>query len=209
MMILIKDLGMRETTHSGKRRFGIFACPFCHEEKERMFYHKAEKCKKCEQKSRVTHGKSYEPIYDVWKLMKQRCYNKKNPEYKNYGARGICVCDDWKNSFESFNQWASKNGYREGLSIDRINNNLGYHPDNCRFVEQIIQSRNTRVLYKHNSTGYRGVCKFKNHGKNPFVAGIKINGKRVHIGVYNTALEAAKAYDNFIKTNNLEHTCNF
>jgi hypothetical protein len=209
MMILIKDLGLRETKNSGKRKFGIFACPICHEEKERMFYHKAKKCKRCEQKARITHGKSHKPIYNVWRAMKQRCYNKKNPAHKDYGDRGIDMCSDWKNSFESFYQWACSHGYREGLSIDRIDNNLGYNQDNCRFITQTIQSRNTRVLYAHNSTGYRGICRFKKHGKNPFVAGIKINGKRVHIGVYSTAIEAAKAYDNFIKINNLEHACNF
>lgn len=82
--------------------------------------------------------------------MKSRCYNKNSKKYQNYGARGIAVCDKWKNNFKAFYNWALKNGYEygKGLSIDRINNDKEYSPNNCRIVTMFVQSRNTtRNLY--------------------------------------------------------------
>lgn len=75
--------------------------------------------------------------------MRERCSNAKNPQYKDYGARGIDVCDDW-NNFESFRTWALSSGYSENLSIDRIENDKGYYPDNCRWATAIEQANNTR-----------------------------------------------------------------
>jgi len=66
--------------------------------------------------------------------MKNRCYNIKDKDYKAYGERGIKICDEWNNSFESFYEWSINNGFKKGLEIDRINNDLGYSPKNCRYV---------------------------------------------------------------------------
>ncbi len=75
--------------------------------------------------------------------MKERCYNKNSKSYKRYGGRGIKVCDEWKNSYQSFKDWALKNGYQDGLEIDRIDNEGDYSPDNCRFVTKKENLRNT------------------------------------------------------------------
>lgn len=90
-----------------------------------------------------THGMSKMKIYKVWTGMKQRCFNPKASEYERYGGRGIAVCDEWKDDFQNFYEWAIKSGYSEGLSIDRINNNKGYSPDNCQWATNYQQSRNT------------------------------------------------------------------
>lgn len=78
--------------------------------------------------------------------MKQRCYNSKHPGYKNYGARGIFVCNRWlgENGFEQFKDWAITNGFEENLQLDRIDNSKGYSPSNCRWVDRKVNMRNRR-----------------------------------------------------------------
>lgn len=88
------------------------------------------------------HGKTRTKIYRIWCSMKERCYNKNNKSYVHYGGRKISVCEEWKNSFKSFYEWATKNGYKEGLTIDRINNDDIYCSKNCRWVNRKIQNRN-------------------------------------------------------------------
>lgn len=88
------------------------------------------------------HGMKYTKIYRVWCAMKERCNNSHNKHYKHYGAKGISVCEDWSRYFLSFYEWAMSNGYKEGLTIDRINSNGNYCPENCRWVTQAQQNRN-------------------------------------------------------------------
>lgn len=99
----------------------------------------------------LTHGKVRTKEYAAWAHMKDRCYNKNSLDYPNYGARGIQVCERWKNSFESF---LEDMGLSPGakFSIDRINNDDGYNPENCRWADAKTQSRNKRnnVWYSHN-----------------------------------------------------------
>lgn len=94
-----------------------------------------------------------ERLYGIWCAMKERCYNSHNKSYVRYGGRGIIVCDEWKNDYLSFRSWANSNGYDEGLTIDRIENNGNYEPSNCRWVSTKIQNRN--YSRNHNIT-YKG-----------------------------------------------------
>lgn len=94
-------------------------------------------------KERATHRESKTHLYFVWKSMRQRCKNPNNSRYRDYGGRGIDICKEW-DEFLNFKDWALKNGYKEGLTIDRINNDLGYSPSNCRVVDYIVQANNKR-----------------------------------------------------------------
>lgn len=80
----------------------------------------------------VKHGKKNTRLYRIWLQMKNRCFNIRTNRYKDYGGRGITVCDEWKNDFTKFYDWSILNGYQENLTIDRINNDGNYEPSNCR-----------------------------------------------------------------------------
>lgn len=88
-------------------------------------------------------------LYCVWQAMKSRCYNPNNKRYDKYGGRGIIVCDEWLHDYKAFKKWSYENGYNDqtdGLhcSIDRIDNDKGYSPNNCRWVTMFVQANNTR-----------------------------------------------------------------
>lgn len=90
-------------------------------------------------------GLSRSRIYSIWRGMKRRCCDENNKDYNGYGARGIKVCDEWKNNFMSFYNWAMENGYRDNLTIDRIDNDGDYKPSNCRWVTNTEQCANRRT----------------------------------------------------------------
>lgn len=102
--------------------------------------------------NQTTHGKSCTKLYGVWSTMKSRCNNTNTEHYKNYGARGIKVCEEWERDFQAFYDWAYANGYQDGLTIDRIDVNKGYEPDNCRWATMKKQSNNrvTNIYFTHN-----------------------------------------------------------
>lgn len=91
----------------------------------------------------TTHGMTKHPLFNVWKGIKSRCYNKNNASYRDYGLRGIAVCEEWINSFETFHKDMHE-GYKEGLTIERKNVNKGYSKDNCCWITKLEQSKNRR-----------------------------------------------------------------
>lgn len=125
------DCGCDFVTCGGKIRSGeVISCPSCSRERVRL--------------DRVTHGKRKTDEYRIWTHIKSRCFNPKVPSYKNYGGRGITMCDKWRESFDSF---ISDMGCRPSTdhSIDRINNDGNYEPGNCRWATRKTQMNNTRV----------------------------------------------------------------
>lgn len=109
---------------------------------------KIDRVKEC----KTTHGQSGSKLYYIWIEMRQRCGNKKNGRFRLYGKRGISVCDEWQD-FSIFRDWALSNGYRVGLTLDRIDVNGNYEPSNCRWASQSVQCNNTRrnkmITYKN------------------------------------------------------------
>lgn len=91
----------------------------------------------------ISHGMAGTRLYKIWTNMKRRCYSPKSQRYKNYGAKGIRVCNEWKNNFDNFAKWAYENGYTENLTIDRIDINKNYEPSNCRWATWKEQGQNT------------------------------------------------------------------
>ena len=98
------------------------------------------------------HGKSHSRQYSIWAGMKARCSYPKDCKYHLYGGRGITVCDEWRNSFKAFYDWAMANGYRDDLTHDRIDSNGNYEPSNCRWATYSEQNKNRRK-YKRKHEG--------------------------------------------------------
>ena len=178
-------------------------CPVCKIQiSRRESSHKANPHAKCKSCSRKTHGDSGSKLYAVWLSMKQRCQTKSHVNYRHYGGRGISI-DMSFIEYQDFKSWSELNGYKEGLTIDRINNDGNYEPNNCRWVTMVIQANNRRYS-KVSKTGFIGI----EHKRNKFSARLRYDGKRYSIGVFYTALEAAIARDMFIIKHNLPSKLN-
>lgn len=154
-------------------------------------------------KSNKTHGKSKTRTYRIWRNMKSRCLNPNVAKYKDYGARGISICDRWLNSFENFLEDMGEAPINK--SLDRINNNEGYNPENCRWGTPVQQANNQRIPRK-NTSGYIGIS-FHKHS-NRWVVQIRYQGKRLLYKCFKTIEEAVIARNEFIIKNNLPHKLN-
>ena len=93
-----------------------------------------------------THGDTGTRLHRIWKAMKSRCSNPNLPFYKYYGGKGIKVCAEWSNDYISFKEWSLSHGYKENLTIDRIDPDGNYEPNNCRWVTMTVQNRNKKGL---------------------------------------------------------------
>lgn len=142
------------------------------------------------------HGLSTHPLYRVWTSIRARCYRETETAFKYYGARGIGVCEEWRNSFDSFFEWAEPR-WEKGLSLDRINTNGDYEPDNCRFTTMGVQALNRRVK-RGNSSGITGVSWNKEQRK--WAANGSAGGEKVFLGYYNTKSAAKVARQKWFNT---------
>ncbi len=141
----------------------------------------------------TTHGLTKYPFYQVWLNMRDRCYNPKSKAFKNYGGRGIEVCNLWRNNADTFIGWALNNGWKPGLNLDRQDNNKGYSPENCRFVNATVSKHNQRLLGSNNTSGYRGVHWIKSERR--WRAVICSAGKQKYLGQFTSRKLAAIRYD--------------
>lgn len=117
-------------------------------------------------KRNIKHNQRNTKLYDIWKTIKQRCFNPNCNSYHNYGGRGITICENWKDNYNSFYQWSIENGYKEGLTIDRIDNNGNYEPSNCRWTTRLVQGNNTRtnkyITINNETKSLADWCRFYN-----------------------------------------------
>lgn len=207
-MKLIQELGSIFQTENSttKVKCAIYECPKCLERFtlrcSKVKQNKTEFCHKC---AVSTHSESRTRLYYCWTDMVKRCTNPSNEHFKNYGGKGITICSDWQ-EFLTFKAWATANGYSDELTLDRVNIDLGYSPENCRWVTRDIQAQNKRCIQTNNTSGFRGVVWNEQNSK--WRATISVNSKRISLGLFKLAEDAAKAYNDYVVENKLSHPLN-
>ena len=201
----IEDLGMRFMTETSKwkARFGLYECQYCGEEFEAITKNiKKGNTRSCGCLKGEAHGLTSHKFYQTWYNMKYRCFKVTNKEYKNYGARGITVCEEWLN-VSNFVAWCDLTYPNlEGYTLDRIDNDKGYSPENCTWSDRTTQAINQRIM-KNNKSGYVGVSYYSK--TRVWTAYISVNNTRKHLGYFNSVQEAVQARDNYIVENKLPH----
>jgi hypothetical protein len=192
-----KLLKILKKKSSGGCRLGRFLCACGNRFTTSLWAVKTGRTKSCScyQKQRAseankTHGdsRSSNRLYRIYKNVKTRATNPNN----RYHQAGIRMSKKWQNSYIEFRKWALANGYNDELTIDRIDNNKGYYPKNCRWITMCDQTKNKQV-YKSNKLGIRGVDFDKRRKK--YRAQIQLNRKKTVIGHFDTAKEASLAYE--------------
>ncbi len=198
-MKIVKDLGrVAVGTQGAKNRKAIFECSLCSREFT-SWVSGAKKSKqgRCRACSIITHDSSRSNLYTRWAGVKSRCTNPLEPAYVNYGGRGITMCAEWLDSFENFKEWSMANGFEEHLTIDRINNDGNYEPDNCQWVSRAVQASNTRRT--------KDIKCITQKPSGNYQAGITVDNKFNYLGTFPTQEGAMMAYDKYIDENGLSH----
>ena len=201
--ILLEDLGMMYATEKSKRkhRFGLYRCGYCGKEFSAIMQHIKGGQQSCGC-IRSSHRLTKHPLYETWNQMRQRCYNQKHKYYLYYGGRGISICEEWLD-VKNFIKWVEATHPNiEGYTLDRIDSEGNYEPENCRWADNFIQAVNKRMT-KNNTSGFVGVSLEKNKLK--WKASIRFKHKIIYIGTFKTIQEAVEARDNYIIENNLPH----
>lgn len=205
---LIKDLGMRYATEKStqKVRYGLYECQYCGGEFEcksnNVNTGNTKSCGCLRELQKIKHGLRYRRFYKTWHNMIQRCTSPNHKRYKDYGARGITVCEEWLD-VATFISWAESTYLNMGgYTLDRIDNDKGYSPENCRWVDKTTQALNRRKM-KNNKSGYVGVTYYKKNNK--WAANIRINKILKQLGSFKTLEEAVQARDNYITEHKLPH----
>lgn len=198
-----------------KREKCLVKCKLCNKEYESNYSRnlfKSKGCPECVKKmpKRIyKHSEYYtHRLATIYNTLIQRVTNSNRITAKKYYQdKNISICNEWLTDRESFFRWSHENGYSKELTIDRIDSNKNYEPSNCRWTTKTVQARNTICIRSTNTSGYRGVSLTPN--KDKWRARIKVNTNETLIGTFDTALEAAFAYDNYVLSHQLEHTRNF
>lgn len=163
--LTVVDMNARQLYYPNGTKNGLFIEYVCQCEcgnlvsvkRCRLLDGKTKSCgclrKKITAERKTTHGLCHTRLNAIWHKMKSRCYSKTSDKYKHYGARGIKICEDWLKDFKSFYDWSLSNGYKDDLTIDRIDVNGDYCPQNCRWITQTQQTKNTT-----RTINYKGKC---------------------------------------------------
>ena len=166
---VVKEVEKKGKSHSRRAKFICKKCKRMFEANVTNIMRASTSSCGCARYDSVTkHGdlkidSKYKSLRNTWNNINQRCSNKKNPRYKDYGGRGISLCDEWKNNYLTFRDWSIKNGWEAGLQIDRIDNDGNYEPDNCKWVTNIENNQGEK---KRNRVGKTGVKYITQHSKN-------------------------------------------
>lgn len=185
-MEFVKDAG--KSKHG--KKLGLYKC-HCGTEKVLEQYRVNKGItKSCGCLQGEKHGNRHTRLYNIWSGMKARCNNSKHIQYRDYGGRGIELCNEWTSSYTAFKQWATSNGYTDELTIDRIDVNGNYTPSNCRWVNHKIQNNNTRRNH-YIEEGITLTEKCEELGIDPRLINARINSQSM------TFEEAIKLSQNF------------
>ena len=202
---LIEDLGMMypAETSPQRYRYGLYECQYCKNTFEAIFNNvKRGNTKSCGCLNGDAHGLTSHRFYKTWYNMVQRCTNTMRQDYKDYGGRGITVCKEWLD-IKNFVAWCDLTHPNiEGVSLDRIDVNGNYGPNNCRWADKTTQVINQRMK-KNNTSGYVGVIWHIRDKR--WVVNIRISKKLINLGSFKDKIEAVQARDNYIIENKLPH----
>ena len=200
---LLKDLGVQTTGKQGYRvRLGVYECPKCKNSWTTSIYSvNSGLSTTCGCYSGVNTTR----LFKIWTAIIQRITNVNAPTYKDYGGRGIKVCDEWSEDFFVFQKWALTNGYSEFLTIDRRENDGNYSPENCRWATKSEQNLNRRPFGK---SKFRGEIVGYKHKWVVQIGGGK-SMKTIYLGTYENEEEAARVYDKYVVDNDLPNLLNF